>query len=125
MSQKNRILAGILSLLVVVGGIRLWTGFHSQPQLADSDHVFQTVDALFTAVTAHDNQRLAACETRLTACKQAGELPSAAAKRLDRVIALAHAGDWDSAAHRLYNFMQAQRRQTPAPVKPPGQTAMR
>lgn len=73
--------------------------------------VFRTVDALFTAVTAHDTKRLDACERRLHEQRDAGRLPASAATTLDGVIATARAGKWDDAAKTLYDFMQGQRRE--------------
>src|SRR5439155_22874535 len=89
---------------------RLWFAYRSQPQLPASAEVFQTVDALFTAVTAHDTRRLADCQQRLNRYKDRGSLPASAAHRLDRIISLAQSGDWTTAAHRLHHFMQAQQR---------------
>jgi hypothetical protein len=86
----------------------------SPPQLPPDAEVFKTVDALFTAVTAQSDTHLTACEQRLAAYKERGLLPPAAAKRLERVIATARAGEWREAAERLYDFMQGQRRQAAA-----------
>ncbi len=110
MTPRNKLSLSILGLLLVGVATRLYFTFHSQPQLASSPEVFQTVDALFTAVTAHDNQRLADCQQRLAKFKDRGSLPAVAAQRLDRIISLAQSGDWNAAAHRLYDFMQAQKR---------------
>ena len=69
------------------------------------------VDALFTAVTARDEKLLADCERRLVTLKDAGKLPLAASTYLDNIIRKARAGRWESAAHSLYDFMRAQRRE--------------
>ena len=74
------------------------------------DDVFKTVDALFTAVNMKDEAKLAQCERRLHAYRDAGKLPKSSAEYLDGVIAKARAGSWDSATERLYEFMLAQRR---------------
>ncbi len=110
MTSRTKLTLAVLSMLLLAVAARLWYGSLSQPQLASSDEVFQTVDALFTAVTAHDLQRLADCQQRLAKHKDRGSLPPAAAQRLDRIISLAQSGDWTAAAHRLYAFMQAQKR---------------
>jgi hypothetical protein len=110
MTPRTKLTLSILSLLLLALAARLLFGYRSQPQLAASPEVFQTVDALFTAVTAHDNQRLADCQQRLAKYKDRGSLPAAAAQRLDGIISLAQSGDWTTAARRLYDFMQAQRR---------------
>jgi hypothetical protein len=114
MTNTHKTLVAVCSLLILLVAFRAWLGFRSQPQLPASNEVFTTVDALFTAVTAHDQQRLAACEKRLEKYKAAGSLPGPAAKRLDSVIATARSGQWESAAKRLYDFIQGQRRDTPA-----------
>src|SRR5437016_403496 len=107
MNPRTQLILGIASLLAIALAARLYFAYRSQPQLPASDEVYKTVDALFTAVTAHDTQRLADCQQRLTGYKDRGSLPPAAAHRLDRIISLAHSGDWTTAAHRLYDFMQA------------------
>jgi hypothetical protein len=75
------------------------------------DQVFNTVDALYTAVRNHDEARLGQCERRLAAYRDAGKLPAAAGDYLDGVIAEAKDGNWDSATRSLYDFMLAQRRE--------------
>jgi hypothetical protein len=110
MTKPNQLILGLLGILLLALAARLWYGSRSQPQLASSDEVFQTVDALFTAVTAHDSQRLSDCQQRLARHQDRGALPLAAAQRLDRIISLAQSGDWTTAAHRLYDFIQGQKR---------------
>src|SRR5438094_6559902 len=110
--NRSQLTLTIAAVLIVSLTFRLYFAYRSQPQLPASAEVFQTVDALFTAVTAHDTQRLADCQQRLANYKDRGSLPPAAAQRLDRIITLAQSGDWTTAAHRLYDFMQAQQRKT-------------
>jgi len=124
MTSRTRSCLTVLALLSVVIGVRAWWVFRSPPQLPPSDEVFKTVDSLFTAVTARDEGKLAACEQRLAKYKERGLLPSAAAKRLDRAISSARAGQWEAAARQLYTFMLGQRRDGATPVAPV-QTAMR
>jgi|SRR5262245_51807143 len=124
MTPRTKLTLSILGILIVCLAARLYFGYRSQPQLAPSDEVFKTVDALFTAVTAHDSQRLADCQQRLAKYKDRGSLPAAAAQHLDRIISLAQSGEWTTAAHRLYDFMQAQKRNG-EPIAPrPQLTAM-
>jgi hypothetical protein len=80
------------------------------PQMGPSEAVFDTVDALYTAVRNRDEKRLAACEARLAGYRASGELPPDAADTLASIIGRARAGGWDGAAERLYRFMLAQRR---------------
>jgi hypothetical protein len=124
MTSRSKIGLAILGVLVLVGAARLWLGFRSQPQLPPSDEVFKSVDALFTAVTSRDESRLTACERRLEKYHRAAKLPDPAWKRLKGVIATARGGQWESAAHRLYDFMQGQRREGVPPEGRSRLTAM-
>ena len=112
---------GALGVLLAVGVV---LSLRSPPQMGPDAEVFETVDALYTAVRNRDDARLTQCEARLTAYKAAGKLPPAAAASLAGVIAKARAGDWQPAAERLYAFMLAQRRDGAEPhphppAKPP------
>src|SRR5436305_14936227 len=107
MTSRKHLILAFLGILLIALSAGLYFSYRSQPQLPASAEVFQTVDALFTAVTAHDTQRLADCQTRLVNYKDRGTLHASAAHRLDRIISLAQSGDWTTAAHRLYDFMQA------------------
>jgi hypothetical protein len=88
-----------------------WLGwFSGPPQMAADDGAYETVDALFTAITSHDEKQLGRCEEQLRAFKGAARLPGGAADYLDNVINEARQGRWKPAAERLYDFMKAQRR---------------
>ena len=101
----------LLGVVVLVAGLAgLAWGFQSPPQLGHDEEVFQTVDALFTALTSRDLRRLEDCEQRLQFQRETGRLPVPAARSLERVIAQARRGEWRPAAERLYRFMHAQRR---------------
>ncbi len=100
------IAAGVAVL--ALGGLLYWW-WSRPPQLGADEEVVRAVDALFTAVTARDEKRLAECERRLRAFRAAGKLPGAAAGYLDGIITTARAGGWESAARTLYDFMRAQR----------------
>jgi hypothetical protein len=88
----------------------LFLSLQRPPQMGSDEAVFNTVDALYTAVRNQDDKQLTDSEHRLTAFKEAGKLPKDSAEYLERVIATARSGGWDSAAHRLYDFMLVQRR---------------
>jgi len=110
LGQRNKFALVILGgLLLFVAGRFCWGLLQSPPQLTPAPEVFNTVDALFTAVTAQDAKRLADCEQRLKGYQASGKLTSAAWKRLASVIATARQGSWDSAARTLYDFIQGQR----------------
>ena len=98
---------GVLTVGFVVA---LILSLRTPPQMGPDDEVFNTVDALFTAVTARDEKHLAACKARLVTYREAGKLPKPSAEYLDDVIAKAHNGGWETAAKWLYDFMLAQRR---------------
>jgi hypothetical protein len=83
----------------------------ARPQVGADEDVFKTVDALFTAVTARDAKQLGACDGRLKEYRRQGKLPGEAADYLDGVVARARDGQWESAAHKLYDFMRAQKRE--------------
>jgi hypothetical protein len=85
-----------------------WRG--TPPQMGDDEEVSKAVDALFTAVSARNEQLLDDCEGRLGTLKEGGKLPAPAAEFLDGVIDQARDGLWRPAAERLYSFMKAQRR---------------
>ncbi len=110
------VLGGVAMLVAVAVLLSL----RSPPQMGPDAEVFETVDALYTAVRNRDEARLTQCAARLDEYRAAGKLPKAAADRLDGVIAKARAGDWQPAAERLYDFMLAQRRDgAEAPAKHP------
>ena len=99
---------GILAVVVLV---LLILNLRRPPQMGSDDEVFKTVDALFTAVTAHDEKLLSECEQRLHAYRDAGKLPPETSNYLNDIIRRARAGRWEAAAERLYEFMRAQRRE--------------
>jgi len=101
------------SLIVAGFGALLFafSGCGSKPQMGASDEVFHIVDALFTAVTAHDAKLVSDCEARLNDCRERGLLPADAGRYLDAVMAQTRNERWTSAAEDLYAFMHAQRRE--------------
>ena len=99
-----------LGVLAVGCVVALILSLRTPPQMGPDDEVFNTVDALFTAVTARDVKQLAACQTRLVTYREAGKLPKPSAEYLNDVIAKAHNGSWETAAKWLYDFMLAHRR---------------
>lgn len=99
---------GLLLVIAVVVWLRTW--HFPPPQMGTDEESFKTVDALFTAFTTRDRERLDDCERRLVARREAGKLPAQASARLQSLIGQARSGDWDSAAKRLYEFMYGQRR---------------
>lgn len=85
-----------------------------KPQMGTSEETFKTVDALYTAVTAHDVKLLDRCAARLAELDAKGDVGSGVMGHLQsRVFEPARAGEWQSAAESLYAFMTAQRRDGP------------
>lgn len=76
------------------------------PPLDADPEVRTTLGALFTAVNARHERNLADCEQRLHSQRKAGRLSAASAEYLDELIAQARAGEWETAARRLYRFIQ-------------------
>lgn len=108
--QRNYAIAALV-LAGSAGGAYLVWGLQRPPQMGADEELFRCVDALFTAVTSRDEQRLADCERRLAQLKNEGRIPVEASTYLDGVIRKATAGRWESAAQTLYDFMRAQRRE--------------
>jgi hypothetical protein len=107
-TKRAAIAAIVVGLAVLLG---YWLGwFGRPPQMTPDDEVYGTVDALFTAVNAHDEKQLGDCERRLRAFSGAGKLPGEASAYLDSVIKKAREGQWRPAAEQLYEFMKVQRR---------------
>ena len=122
---SNPSFAAKTSLTYITTGALLdvWAGVwysYLRRQGADEE-VFTSVDALFTAVTAHDQRLLDQCANRLQTLSGAGKLPREASVYLEGIAARARAGKWQKSAEQLYSFMFAQRREgaTPPP-KPRG-----
>jgi hypothetical protein len=107
-----RIKAVLGCIVIVIAALMAVFVVRQQPaQLPPNDEVFRTVDALFTAITAHDERRIADCGKRLQGFEASGAIPKRASVQLERVIEITHAGDYQSAAKRLYYFMEGQKRQ--------------
>ncbi|HEY3965063.1 MAG TPA: hypothetical protein VGM05_10975 [Planctomycetaceae bacterium] len=112
-ADPRRRLVRIACALASVAAIWLLVrAFQPPPQIGTDAEVFVTVDALFTALTSRDDDRLDACDERLHALRETNRLPAAAANYLDAVIDQARNGQWESAARKLYDFMYRQRRES-------------
>jgi hypothetical protein len=111
-TSRNRFATFVLLGLLATAAVAVAAVyFNRPPQMGTDEDVFLTVDALYTAVRVKDDVRVAQCEKRLHSYREAGKLPKESADYLDRVIAKAREGRWESAAERLYEFMLAQRRE--------------
>lgn len=112
---------GLICVLVplALAAVAALLAWNRTPQVGADEEVFLTVDALFTAVTARDERLLTQCEERLKSHRAAGRLPTEAARVLERIIANARSGSWESAAERLYDFMKNQKREAATGHPPP------
>jgi hypothetical protein len=108
---RRRLVLIVCGLAAAVAVVFLVQTFKAPPQIGTDEEVFATVDALFTALTSRDDNRLDDCEDRLLALREANQLPETAADHLDAVIEQARSGQWEPAAERLYDFMYRQRRE--------------
>ena len=110
--DRTRVAAYVLAGLAAAASVALAVMyFNRPPQMGPDEDVFNTVDALYTAVRLKDAAKVGQCEERLRAYREAGKLPKESATYLDRVIAQARGGRWEAATERLYEFMLAQRRE--------------
>ena len=71
-------LAAVAVVLVIV----LVLSLRTPPQMGPDEEVFNTVDALYTAVRNQDDGQLTACEAKLNGYRDAGKLPTSAAESL-------------------------------------------
>lgn len=100
---------GVAALVILVWMVwMVWVRL-PPPQMKTDEQVFNTVDALFTALTSRDKSRLEDCERRLNEYHAEGKTSDAVAARLDAIIKQAHDGKWEPAAKKLYHFIIQQR----------------
>ncbi len=118
--RRVRWLGGLaLGIGLIVLTVIVVLSLRTPPQMGPDEEVFDTVDALYTAVRNQDEKQLVACEGKLTGYREAGKLPTTAADSLTSIIATARSGGWDAAARRLYDFMAAQKREGAQPKPKP------
>ncbi|MGE5191932.1 MAG: hypothetical protein ACM3U2_05475 [Deltaproteobacteria bacterium] len=98
------------SRLLLVAMTCLIAGGCSPPQVLDDDECFSTVDALWTAVTAHSPDLLEQTAADLDRLRDEERLSEEGYAALEKIMDQARAGDWEHAAKRLKTFIQGQRR---------------
>ncbi|MDB5391296.1 MAG: hypothetical protein JWM11_6942 [Planctomycetaceae bacterium] len=108
--DRNRIVFSVLGIALIAGLALFISSWRLPAQIGSDEAVFETIDALFTAVNSRDKRQLGECERRLRAYRESGKLPAAAAKQVESIIEQARSGQWEPAARRLYDFMLGQRR---------------
>ncbi len=80
------------------------------PQLGEDRAAFKAVDALYTAVSLRDTEKVGQCATQLKSLHDAGKLSDAANQVLDSIIHSAQNKEWEPALERLSKFMEGQTR---------------
>lgn len=108
---RSRAIPITLATMGALGLSIIFWGTRAPAQIGTDEKVFNTVDALYTAVRMEDGAKLEACAQRLAAYRELGQLPASAAKKLDGIIETARNGKWSSAAETLYYFMRGQKRE--------------
>ncbi|HWB10768.1 MAG TPA: hypothetical protein VG826_16175 [Pirellulales bacterium] len=110
-STNPRTAALVVASVVAISTFAAWFFWPARPpQLSNDREVFDTVDALFTAVRSRDDGLLDNCQQRLHGFENDGKLSADAARYLDNVLDMARNGKRRPAAEKLYEFMKAQRR---------------
>lgn len=93
---------GIALVVVLVVGYQAWRYYSMPPKLQASSEATKTLDAMFTALTARDSTKLAACMDRIEQHFAAGKLGRKATAQLRYCAELASEGSWEQAAKHLY-----------------------
>ena len=93
---------GLIAVFIVRRG--------SPPQIGNDEKVFTAVEALFTAVGAHDQHLLDNCATNIDGLTKAEELPGDVSGTLTNIVVKARGGNWQDADLDLRWFMKGQRR---------------
>ncbi|MEO8270756.1 MAG: hypothetical protein ABI557_13615 [Aureliella sp.] len=102
--QTNRVRysIGIALVVVLFVGYQAWRYYSVPPKLQASEEATKNLDAMFTALTARDSTRLAACMERIEEHVAAGKLSRKATADLRYCAELARNGSWEQAAKHLY-----------------------
>jgi hypothetical protein len=79
-------------------------------QIGPDPQAFKAVDALYTAISLREPDRVDACLAELRSLHQDGRLDEAAFDELVAMSGEAKGGAWESVQSRLASFMRGQRR---------------
>ena len=101
-SSSRNYLWGIAFAAVLLVGYQAWGYYSTPPTLQATEDARRTLDALFTALTARDQAKLATCMTRIEVHLSESKLSQKATRELRYCEQLAKAGSWEQAAKRLY-----------------------
>lgn len=99
-AMRYALVIGVIVGLLV--GYQAWRYFSTPPKLQASADALKTLDAMFTALTARDSAKLAACMIRIEQHFAAGKLGRKATDQLRYCAELANKDSWDNAAKHLY-----------------------
>ena len=85
-----------------------WVSWNAVPNFKANDDALKTIDALFTAINAHDANRVALCRESLAKHASSGQLNPVAMIEVSRCCEQASKGGWENAARRLYHMIEKQ-----------------
>lgn len=108
-SRARRWFACGALVCAVVAVVWLTIALRPVPQLGSEEETLKAVDALFTAVNAHDSKLVEQCATQLTNLRQANKIGPEPYAHLESIIAQSREARWRQSSHQLYDFMMAQR----------------
>jgi hypothetical protein len=83
----------------------LAAGCGKAPAIGPDKEAFQTIDALYSAVSMKDAGQLERNAATLDQLHEAGRLPDGAHAALASIVVEAKAGEWEPARQRLRDFM--------------------
>ncbi len=79
-------------------------------QIGPDAEAFKAVDALYTAISLREPERVDSCVETLRSLHKDGRLDEAAFEELSKMSDEAKGGEWEPVQSRLASFMRGQRR---------------
>ena len=92
-----------MATLVALGGC-------GPAQIGADPEAFKAVDALYTAVSLREPDRVDRCAATLASLCDAGKISGGPLEELKGIVAEAKSGSWEPAQSRLADFMRGQTR---------------
>lgn len=92
-----------MTTLVVLGGC-------GPTQIGADPEAFKAVDALYTAVSLREPDRVDRCLATLVSLRDDGKIDGGPLEELKGIVAEAKSGSWEPAQSRLADFMRGQTR---------------
>ena len=87
-----------------------FAGCGGPAQIGADPEAFKAVDALYTAVSLREPDRVDRCMATLASLRDAGKLDRGPWEDLEGIAAEAKSGSWEPAQSRLARFMRGQTR---------------